>query len=108
MLTIKHFARPYHAKCDCCKRVTGVQDKIEITQGDLLLGELSVCMQCLPAVVEERPHAIVPVQSVSEQAEAAILAEVNQKADDEAVREISDEEYDDLIANASEVVDLFG
>lgn len=108
MLTVKHFARMYPAKCDCCKRVTGVQDKIEITMGELLLGELSICMQCLPAVIEERPHAIVPAQTPEEQAEAEILAEVNQKADDESVREISEAEYDDLLANANEVVDLFG
>lgn len=108
MLTVKHFARMYPAKCDCCKRVTGVQDKIEITMGELLLGELSVCMQCLPAVVEERPHTIVPAQSPEEQAEAELIAEVNQKADDEHIKVISEAEYADLIANADEVVDLFG
>lgn len=98
----------YPAKCDCCKRVTGVQDKIEITMGELLLGELSVCMQCLPAVVEERPHEVVPAQTPEEQAEAAIIAEVNQKADDEQIKVISEAEYADLLANADEVVDLFG
>ena len=108
MLTVKHFARMYPAKCDCCKRVTGVQDKIEITKGELLLGELSVCMQCLPAVIEERPHEVVPAQTPEEQAEAAIIADISQQADDERVKEITEEEYDDLIANATEVVDLFG
>lgn len=113
MIRIRHYARPYRAKCDCCKRVTAVQDKAELTRGDVLIGEITICMQCLPAFVGEtmQPPAAPPTPPAEYRAPAPAAApveEIEEIEEGPLIEELSDDDYDDLIGGADEVVGLFG
>lgn len=114
MIRIRHYARPYRAKCDCCKRVTAVQDKAEVTRGDVLIGEITICMQCLPAFAGEtmQPPAAPtpPPAEYRAPAPAPTAADeiVEEIEEGPLIEELSDADYDDLIGSADEVVGLFG
>lgn len=113
MIRIRHYARPYRAKCDCCKRVTAVQDKAEVTRGDVLIGEITICMQCLPAFAGEtmQTPAAPPTPPAEYHAPTPTAApeEIIEEIDEgPLIEELSDDDYDDLIGGADEVVGLFG
>lgn len=116
MIRIRHYARPYRAKCDCCKRVTAVQDKAEVTRGDVLIGEITICMQCLPAFAGEtmQSPAAPPPQPAEYRSPAPAAAQVDAVEEIEEIEEgplieeLTDDAYDDLIGGADEVVGLFG
>lgn len=113
MIVLRHFARPYRGKCDCCKRVTAVQDKAEITSDGVLIGEVAVCMQCLPAFadgigaeVTPQPQAYTPPTPQMPQGPPTYYEEVEEV--EPLIEEISEDEYDDIIASAEKVDGLFG
>lgn len=48
MIAQRNFAYFFTAKCDCCKRVRKVKNKVEvIDENGALLGEMSICPKCL-------------------------------------------------------------
>lgn len=54
MITRKKFKKKYNGKCDCCKRVTMIQGKIEISDPadpEMLAGELQLCYTCYPLLL---------------------------------------------------------
>jgi hypothetical protein len=49
----KIYSRKYNAKCDCCKRVTLIKGKMEISDpadSSIILGELQLCAHCMPVI----------------------------------------------------------
>lgn len=64
MIEKKIYIRKYNAKCDCCKRVTLIKGKLEISDPSdptIILGELQLCAHCLPVIssyLSDTPRAL--------------------------------------------------
>ena len=53
MIDKKIYLRKYNGKCDCCKRVTLIKGKLEISDpadSSMIMGELQLCAQCMPVL----------------------------------------------------------
>lgn len=95
-MKLLHFLRPYHGKCDCCKRLTRIQDKAAFYDNDNVVGEITLCPVCLSHFkkLEHTKKTVDPL--AGEGIEEEIPAE-------ETFEEISESVYNELISNASSV-----
>lgn len=101
-MKILHFLRPYHGKCDCCKRLTRIQDKATFFDGDAIVGEIALCPVCL-GHFKKLEHTEVKVDPLA----GAEGLEEESADDDFPLEEIENNVYDQMIAGASHVERLF-
>lgn len=82
MINQRNYAYFSSQKCDCCKRVRQIKTKIEVLDDEGgLLGEMSLCPQCLRAF---KGKALVPGPKVDQAAvDVAEVTEDLQVYDDE-------------------------
>lgn len=100
-MKILHFLRPYHGKCDCCKRLTRIQDKATFFDGEAIVGEIALCPVCL-GHFKKLEHTEVKVDPL------AGAEGLEEEVDEETpFDEIDDNVYDQMIAGASHVERLF-
>lgn len=61
----RQFLRPFVAKCDCCKRVTAIVGKFEVSSGAAIAGELQMCSNCYPLIGAADPQTAAPEDNES-------------------------------------------
>ena len=52
MIKKKSFLKFFMGRCDCCKRVTQLKNKLEVQDEDLIVGELQLCPVCFSHLTE--------------------------------------------------------
>lgn len=95
-MKLLHFLRPYHGKCDCCKRLTRIQDKAAFYDNNNVVGEITLCPVCL----SHFKKLVHTKQNIDPLAAEGVEEEIHEE---ENFDEITDSVYNELISNASSV-----
>lgn len=101
MLIRKTFLKAYHAKCDGCKTLTRIKDKLELKSAEgLLVGEFQLCPTCLEAILQEK--------EIKQEKEKDILAEADgAEYIEDFAPSLSEDDYETLKKSALSVQKLF-
>lgn len=102
MLKRKIFLNAYHAKCDVCKRLGRIKDKLELEKNGALVGEITICPTCLSVILPHLNFETENEAKILEEAEGQEVIEDPDEFDD-----ITEDEYYLLKSNSKSVQKLF-